>query len=102
MRAHYVRGGGYGRYRDAHLTLALMGCQVMSSALVDQDVEGRRAPSIRARSSQESPTDIDLLTTLVSLALQVHQAWPVPEHAPTPKCNDHQSSPRSRENFSGR
>ncbi|MEW2118992.1 luciferase family protein [Streptomyces sp. NPDC005474] len=49
----------------------------------------------------ESATDVDLLMTLVSLALQVHQAWPVPDDALTPECNDHQSAARSRENFSG-
>ncbi|MFE9559130.1 luciferase family protein [Streptomyces sp. NPDC006703] len=47
----------------------------------------------------ENPTDIDLLMTLVSLALQVHQAWPAPGDALTPECNDHQSAPRSRDNF---
>ncbi|MGW7361909.1 luciferase domain-containing protein [Streptomyces sp. NPDC054841] len=34
------------------------------------------------------PADVDLLTTLVSLALQVHQAWPVPGEASRPGCND--------------
>ncbi|MET9897330.1 luciferase family protein [Streptomyces sp. NPDC006446] len=32
--------------------------------------------------------DIDLLMTLVSLALQAHQAWPVPGDGPRTPCND--------------
>ncbi|MEN1882375.1 luciferase family protein [Streptomyces mirabilis] len=37
----------------------------------------------------EVAADIDLLMTLVSLALQAHQAWPVPGDGPRTRCNDH-------------
>ncbi|MEV6940838.1 luciferase family protein [Streptomyces sp. NPDC051172] len=33
--------------------------------------------------------DVDLLMTLVSLALKAHQTWPVPGDALQPPCNDH-------------
>ncbi|MFF8352834.1 luciferase family protein [Streptomyces chartreusis] len=45
--------------------------------------------------------DIHLLMTLVSLALQAHQAWPVPDDVPRAQCNDHLSSARPRENPGG-
>ncbi|GGX30000.1 luciferase family protein [Streptomyces chartreusis] len=45
--------------------------------------------------------DIHLLMTLVSLALQAHQAWPVPDDVPRAQCNDHLSSARPRENLGG-
>jgi hypothetical protein len=45
--------------------------------------------------------NVDLLMTLVSLALQAHQAWPVPDHVPRAQCNDHRSAVRPRENLSG-
>ncbi|MFF4350110.1 luciferase family protein [Streptomyces sp. NPDC001530] len=37
----------------------------------------------------EVDSDIDLLLTLVSVALQAHQSWPVPGDAPSAGCNDH-------------
>ncbi|MCX4460860.1 DUF5519 family protein (plasmid) [Streptomyces sp. NBC_01340] len=46
-------------------------------------------------------TDIHLLMTLASLALQAHQAWPVPGDAPGAECNDHHSAVRPRGNLSG-
>jgi hypothetical protein len=49
----------------------------------------------------DATTDVDLLMTLVSLALQAHQAWPVPDDVPQAECNDHRSAVRPRENLSG-
>ncbi|MFD7935343.1 luciferase family protein [Streptomyces sp. NPDC059755] len=49
----------------------------------------------------DGEADMHLLMTLVSLALQAHQAWPVPGDAPRTECNDHQSAVRIRENLSG-
>ncbi|WP_369251572.1 luciferase family protein [Streptomyces sp. R41] len=37
----------------------------------------------------EVDSDIDLLLTLVSVALQAHQSRPLPGDAPSPGCNDH-------------
>ena len=45
--------------------------------------------------------DVHLLMTLVSLALQAHQTWPVPGDAPLTACNEHQPVPLPRENLSG-
>ena len=45
--------------------------------------------------------DVHLLMTLVSLALQAHQAWPVPGDAPRAECNEPQRVPLPRENLSG-
>ncbi|MGY1503106.1 luciferase domain-containing protein [Streptomyces sp. QTS52] len=45
--------------------------------------------------------DIDLLMTLVSLALQAHQAWPVPGDGPRARCNDQHSGTLPHENLSG-
>jgi LmbE family N-acetylglucosaminyl deacetylase len=39
----------------------------------------------------EVDADISLLLTLVSLALQAHQTWPVPGDTPSAGCNDHRS-----------
>ncbi|MGW1362913.1 luciferase domain-containing protein [Streptomyces chartreusis] len=44
--------------------------------------------------------DIELLMTLVSLALQTHQSWPVRDDRPTAECNDRQSRLLPRENLS--
>lgn len=49
----------------------------------------------------EGNGDVHLLMTLVSLALQAHQAWPDPGDAPHPECNDHQRAAIPRENLSG-
>ncbi|MGW3101336.1 luciferase domain-containing protein [Streptomyces sp. NPDC001100] len=46
-------------------------------------------------------TDVHLLMTLVSLALQAHQAWPVPDDVPRAECNDHRSAVGPRENLGG-
>ncbi|TLS46263.1 hypothetical protein FE633_09990 [Streptomyces montanus] len=43
----------------------------------------------------EGNADVDLLMTLVSLALQAHQAWAVPGDGPRPGCNDHRREPHS-------
>ncbi|MFD3843458.1 luciferase family protein [Streptomyces sp. NPDC058642] len=48
----------------------------------------------------EVPGDVHLLTTLVTLALQAHQAWPVPDDVPHAECNDHHSAVRPREHLS--
>ncbi|MFI9566672.1 hypothetical protein [Streptomyces rishiriensis] len=45
----------------------------------------------------DATVDVDLLITLVSLALQAHQAWPIPGDAPPAPCNDHQSAADPRE-----
>lgn len=47
------------------------------------------------------PGDAHLLMTLVSLALQAHQAWPVPDDVPRAECNDHRSAVRPREDLGG-
>ncbi|MGW1507067.1 luciferase domain-containing protein [Streptomyces mirabilis] len=44
--------------------------------------------------------DIDLLMTLVSLALQAHQAWPVPGDGPRTRCNDQHSEALPHGNLS--
>ena len=44
-------------------------------------------------------TDVDLLMTLVSLALQAHQAWPVPGDGPPDRCNDHYNAVLPRRNL---
>ncbi|GHH11765.1 luciferase family protein [Streptomyces lanatus] len=45
--------------------------------------------------------DVDLLMTLMSLALQAHQAWPAPEQWPATRCNEHRVAVVSRESLSG-
>ncbi|MEU0649479.1 luciferase family protein [Streptomyces umbrinus] len=45
--------------------------------------------------------DVDLLMTLVSLALHAHQARPVPGDGPRARCNDQYSAALPRENLSG-
>ncbi|WP_093774293.1 luciferase family protein [Streptomyces sp. yr375] len=45
----------------------------------------------------ECETDIDLLMTLVSAALQAHQQNPAAADAPLPRCNDHREVALSRE-----
>lgn len=45
--------------------------------------------------------DVHLLMTLVSLALQAHQAWPVPDDVPRAQCNDHRNAVRPRERLGG-
>ncbi|MFC8663957.1 luciferase family protein [Streptomyces sp. NPDC057199] len=44
--------------------------------------------------------DFHLLMTLVSLALQAHQAWPVPGDVPRAECNDHHSAVHPRGHLS--
>ncbi|WP_419249299.1 luciferase family protein [Streptomyces canus] len=41
--------------------------------------------------------DVDLLMTLVSLALQAHQAWPVPGDVPHAECKITNVGPSARE-----
>lgn len=48
-------------------------------------VPGSRWVTIRL----EADADIDLLLTLMSVALQAHQSWPVPGDASSAACNDH-------------
>ncbi|MEU9456517.1 luciferase family protein [Streptomyces sp. NPDC048277] len=43
--------------------------------------------------------DVDLLMTLVSLALQAHQAWPDPSDSPRTRCNDHNGAVVARQNL---
>ena len=45
--------------------------------------------------------DIDLLMTLVSLALQTHHRWPVPADIPPAGCNDRLGAALTRETFGG-
>jgi uncharacterized membrane protein len=45
--------------------------------------------------------DVHLLMTLVSLVLQAHQAWPVPDDVPRAQCNEHHSAARPRESLGG-
>ncbi|MFF3710977.1 luciferase domain-containing protein [Streptomyces phaeochromogenes] len=45
--------------------------------------------------------DVHLLMTLVSLALQMRQAWPVQGNVPRAECNDQRSAVRPRENLGG-
>ncbi|MFJ9631719.1 luciferase family protein [Streptomyces sp. NPDC101175] len=49
----------------------------------------------------DTPADVHLLTTLVTLALQAHQRWPNPGDASQSPCNDHHSEVRPRENLGG-
>jgi hypothetical protein len=49
----------------------------------------------------DAVADVQLLMTLVSLALQAHEAWPVPDDVPRAECNDHHSAAPPRENLSG-
>jgi hypothetical protein len=49
----------------------------------------------------EVATDVHLLMTLVSLALQAHQTRPVPDDLPRAHCNDHRNAVRPREHLSG-
>lgn len=60
-------------------------------------VPGSRWVTIRL----EVETDMDLLLTLVSLALQAHQAWPVSRDAPSAECNDHHDMALPRDNSGG-
>ncbi|MGW0946160.1 luciferase domain-containing protein [Streptomyces sp. NPDC002623] len=49
----------------------------------------------------ECETDIDLLMTLVSAALQAHQRYPVAGDAPLPVCNDHREAALARDGAGG-
>ncbi|MEU3613028.1 luciferase family protein [Streptomyces sp. NPDC006872] len=49
----------------------------------------------------ECETDIDLLMTLVSAALQAHQRHPVADDAPLPVCNDHREAALARDGVGG-
>ncbi|MFF3846448.1 luciferase family protein [Streptomyces sp. NPDC002328] len=49
----------------------------------------------------DGTADIDLLMTLVSLALQAHQAWPDPSDSSRARCNDQHSGTLPHENLSG-
>ncbi|MEU5632758.1 luciferase family protein [Streptomyces rishiriensis] len=49
----------------------------------------------------ECETDIDLLMTLVSAALQAHQRHPGADDAPLPRCNDHREAALTRESVGG-
>ncbi|MFI1029746.1 luciferase family protein [Streptomyces sp. NPDC020951] len=49
----------------------------------------------------ECETDIDLLMTLVSAALQAHQRHPVADDAPLPVCNDHREAALARDGIGG-
>ncbi|MFH9963648.1 luciferase family protein [Streptomyces mirabilis] len=60
-------------------------------------VPGSRWVTIRI----EVETNMDLLLTLVSLALQAHQAWPVSRDAPSAECNDHHDMALPRDHSSG-
>ncbi|MEV1062633.1 luciferase family protein [Streptomyces sp. NPDC050263] len=49
----------------------------------------------------ECETDIDLLMTLVSAALQAHQRHPVAADAPFPVCNDQRAAALARDSVGG-
>ncbi|WP_327316837.1 luciferase domain-containing protein [Streptomyces sp. NBC_01235] len=49
----------------------------------------------------ECETDIDLLMTLVSAALQAHQRHPAAEGAALPRCNDHREAALTRDGVGG-
>ncbi|MER6955753.1 luciferase family protein [Streptomyces sp. NPDC000618] len=49
----------------------------------------------------ECETDIDLLMTLVSAALQAHQRHPVADDAPLPVCNDQREAALARDGVGG-
>ncbi|MEU9284636.1 luciferase family protein [Streptomyces sp. NPDC048275] len=69
----------------------------LKGATVVRMVPGSRWVTIRL----EVDADIDLLLTLVSVALQSHQAWPVPRDAPPAGCNDHRRVTLSRDILTG-
>jgi len=46
----------------------------------------------------ECDADVDLLMTLVSVALQAHQRWPDSDDPSSARCNDHRSTALAREN----
>lgn len=49
----------------------------------------------------ECETDIDLLLTLVSAALQAHQRHPDADATALPRCNDHREAALTRESVGG-
>ncbi|MFM9700883.1 luciferase domain-containing protein [Streptomyces europaeiscabiei] len=88
-----------GRDVDLHLTVRAIRRveeQLRESAAV-RLVPGSHWLTLRL----DVEADVHLLMTLVSLALQAQQAWPVPGDAPRTECNDHQSAVGTRENLSG-
>ncbi|MEU6445119.1 luciferase family protein, partial [Streptomyces sp. NPDC047046] len=74
---------------DLHLTvLAIQRFEEhLDSARAVRVVNGSPWVTVRLDTSG----DLHLLTTLVTLALQAHQAWPNPADAPHSPCNDHHS-----------
>ncbi|XUL91014.1 luciferase family protein [Streptomyces galilaeus] len=69
----------------------------LTAATAVQLVPGSQWVTVRL----DTATDVHLLMTLISLALQAHQAWPVPDDVPRAECNDHHSVVRPRENLGG-
>ncbi|MCX4910888.1 luciferase family protein [Streptomyces sp. NBC_00878] len=84
---------------DLHLTARAM--QRFEGHLKDATairmVPGSRWVTIRL----EVNTDIELMLTLASLALQAHQTWPVADDMPSAGCNDHRGTALPREHLSG-
>ena len=60
-------------------------------------VPGSRWVTIRL----EFDSDIDLLLTLVTVALHAHQTWRVPGDTPPPGCNEHRGMALPRNGFGG-
>ncbi|MGW4673290.1 luciferase domain-containing protein [Streptomyces sp. NPDC004324] len=60
-------------------------------------VPGSRWVTVRL----EVDADIHLLLTLVSVALQSHQAWPVPDDSVPADCNEHRGAALPRTLLSG-
>ncbi|MFJ8636996.1 luciferase family protein [Streptomyces sp. NPDC093568] len=69
----------------------------LTAATAVQLVPGSQWVTVRL----DVTADAHLLMTLVSLALQAHQAWPVPDDVPRAECNDHRNAVRPRENLGG-
>ncbi|MHB9863421.1 luciferase domain-containing protein [Streptomyces sp. YIM S03343] len=75
-----------GRHFDLHLTARGVRRfrEDLEATTAVRTVSGSPWVTVRL----EVATDVDLLMTLVSLALQAHQAWPVPAQDPPTMCND--------------
>ncbi|MER5973654.1 luciferase family protein [Streptomyces sp. NPDC002055] len=83
-----------GRSADLHLTVGKI-------RRFESDLRGSSAIRLVPDSHWvticlECEADVDLLLTLVSVALQAHQGWPDSGNAPSARCNDHHGS-RARE-----
>lgn len=84
---------------DLHLTLRAIRrfAEHLDAARAVQVVNGSPWVTVHLDTSG----DVHLLTTLVTLTLQAHQAWPDPGDAPHSHCNDRHSGVRPSESLSG-